>query len=217
MAGQAAEQQGQGVLPGLAIARMSPKLVRFCRLMASGFDPDTGNKVKTQTHAAELAGLGNTPASCKELASRTMKDARVAAYIEELRQDQWQEFQLQQLEVVQGYRELLDKSLGRVKVRRTVEMEGGVYADIDMHEFKPSEAERALKAMAEITGLMGVKASGGVDRTGDTVAERELSATERGARVIELLKRAGVVGTGQAVAGTNGGVGSVAGTANAGV
>lgn len=200
--GDRAEQFGQGVLPGCEAVRLPDALVRFCQFMALGHDPETGEKLN-QTEAAEKAGIGNSKDSARKLASYYMRDERVKNLIARLREDRWQSLMLQQHEVVEGYRELLDKSLGRRKIKRTLVDDEGVRSDVDAYDFRPGEAERALKAMAEITGLLGAeKKQNGSAGGGESAGQgRELNSTERAARVIELLKRARAVGDRPAAAG----------------
>jgi hypothetical protein len=177
--------------------RLPDNLVRFCQLVAIGYDEETGEKL-TNTAAAEKAGIGNSKDSARRLASHYLKDQRVGNLIERLREDRWQAMKLGQLETIALMRELADIYTTKRKIKRTiVTPEDGNTVDVEVYEFRPAEAERLVKTMAEITGLTGVKQGNGVSGGGESAVEgRELSGTERSARVIELLKRTGIMGTG---------------------
>lgn len=170
------ENYGQSVLPGLEEVRLTDVQVRFCQLMAIGFDDD-GKKL-SNVECAVQAGVGNTRDSSKTLAARYLKDPRFTALIERYRGESLADLQLHNAEVVEGLRLLASISLGQKKVKKTMfnqvsDPDSGsvesVAKTFDVFEFSPASAHQALKTMAEITGMISnkkvVEHSGGLALT----------------------------------------------------
>lgn len=216
------------MLPGFAEARLTEAQVRFCQLVAIGFD-DSGKKLN-QTDCAVRAGIGDTKSSSKALASRYMQDARFKAMIWQIRNESLGDLRLHNNEIVMGLRELADISLGRKSVKKTVidnvvsEDDGGKSENrseartFAVYDPDLGQAHQALKTMGTITGLISSDKRGaagsGSSGSADGPAARELNGVERAARVVELLKRSGAMGAGSDPDSTDGDLGSTAGSAD---
>lgn len=153
-------KHGQGVLPGMAGVRLTEAQIRFCQLMAVGFDED-GKKIN-QGDCAIKAGLGNNATSSKALASRYMKDQRFKLMIGQLRTEAMGDLKLHNNEIIQGMRDLAAISLGKQSVKRTVfnkaaADDGSVVSvakTFSVYEPDLGQAHQALKTMGTITGLI---------------------------------------------------------------
>jgi hypothetical protein len=190
----------QTALPGYELfSGVTSQQVAFAKLVALGYDPKNGDKIKSLTHAAILAGVGSTKDSSRILASRYNKSPKIIKLIAYFRGETWEEDKLHHSEILSRYRDLADKCLGNKYITLTIEGDGDKEpTEVEYKVFKPSEAQRALSDMADMAGLKGAKAKD--DNTSWTgvsgIESRELSGTERAARVIQLLKSAGSVGAG---------------------
>lgn len=51
--------------------------VKFSKLVALGYDPETGNKIKSLTQAAIICGIGGNKDSARKLASRYNQNPKI--------------------------------------------------------------------------------------------------------------------------------------------
>jgi hypothetical protein len=164
--------------------------VKFSKLVALGYDPETGDKIKSLTQAAIICGIGGNKDSARKLASRYNQNPKIKKLIAYFREETWEEDKIHHSEILNRYRDLVDKCVGNKAVKISVKDGDEKYIDVDVLVFKPSEAQRVLSDMADIAGMKGAKSVDNKKAKDAGIYNHiELNPTERTARIIHLLKK----------------------------
>lgn len=138
-------------------ALLEERLKRFARYLVLGHTED-GSEITSDTHAAELAGIGSNHNSSRNLASRYKKHPVVRAEMHRIRTHFAGQADASAQEIWGGWRDLLQQSTGQVKVKVPVyNAKGEFLGEKHQRMFKPDVAAKVLEQMAKAAGVLNDK------------------------------------------------------------
>ncbi len=141
-------------------ALLEERLKRFARYLVLGHTED-GSEITSDTHAAELAGIGSNHNSSRNLSARYKKHPVVKAEMHRVRTYFAGQVEASAQEVWGGWRDLLQQTTGQVKVKVPVyNSKGEFVGNKPQRVFKPDVAERVLEKMAKAVGVLDEKSTG---------------------------------------------------------